>query len=78
MIGLKVTMYYLLLVDIVERDADHCEDSNNALFWDKIFLIAIDDISKTLVAFFHYNAWKIILIFDKIYDFHDHWVIKSS
>ena len=71
-------MYYLLLVNMVKRDADHCDDSNNAVFWDKIFLIVIDDISKTLVALFHDYAWKIILIFDKIYDSHDHWVIKSS
>ena len=71
-------MYYLLLVNMVKRDADHCDNSNNAVFWDKIFLIVIDDISKTLVALFHYNAWKIILIFDKIYDSHDHRVIKSS
>ena len=71
-------MYHLLWVNMVERDADHCENSNNTLFWDRIFFIVFDNISKTLVALFHDYAWKIILIFDKINNSHDHWVIKSS
>ena len=71
-------MNHLLLVNMVEGDADHCEDSNNTLLWDKIFSIVFDKISKTLVVFFHYNARKIILIFDKINDSYDHWVTKSS
>jgi hypothetical protein len=65
-------------MNMEQRDTYHCEDSKDVLFWYKLFFIVLDDISKTLIALFHNYARKIILIFDKIYDSHNHWVIDSS
>ncbi len=61
-----------------QTDADHCEDSNNLHFWDKLFFKVLDDISKTLVALFHNDTRKILLVFDKIDYSHNQWVIESS
>ena len=61
-----------------QTDADHCEDSNNLLFWNKLFFIVLDDITKTLVALLHNDARKILCVFDKIDYSHNQWVIESS
>ena len=61
---------------MVQRDADHCQNSKDLLLKEKLLFEALDNISKTLVAFFHYDAGKVIFIFDKINDAHNHRVIK--
>jgi hypothetical protein len=68
-------MNHLFLVHLEKRDAYHSENSKNLLFWDKVFFIVLNDIAKTIVAFFHNNPRKIILIFHNIYNLHNHWVI---
>jgi hypothetical protein len=62
---------------MIQRYADHCKDSENMLFWNGVVLIADDKVCKTLVTFFHNEAW-IILISDKVNNSHDHGVIDSS
>ena len=59
-----------------ERDADHCEDSQNLLLGDKFFFVVLDDISKALVALFHDDARIILLVFDEIDHYHNHWVVE--
>ena len=55
-IGLDITMYDLLLVNEIQRDADHCKNSKYAVFWQKSFFIVFDNVFKTLITLFHYNA----------------------
>ena len=62
-------------VDVIQRDAYHCENTNNILFRQK-FLFALDNILQTLIAFFHDNARKIVLIFDDVDDFTYHGVFE--
>ena len=73
-------MDHLLRMYMVQRDADHGENSKNALFWNQLFLFfkVLDYVSKTLVALFHDKAWIVVMIFDEIYDSHNHWVIECS
>ena len=73
-------MHYFLRVNIVQRDADHCENSKDILFWQKLsfVLIGFDNFGKTLAALFHYNAWKVIFVFDNINDIYNHWVFECS
>jgi plasmid maintenance system killer protein len=69
-------MHQVFLVNMVKRDADHCQNSKDLLLWEKLLFEALDYISKTLVALFHNDAWKVIFIFDKINDAHNHRVIE--
>jgi hypothetical protein len=71
-------MHHLLLMNMKQTDADHCENSDNLFFWDELFLKVLDNITKTLVALFHNDARKILLVFDKINYSHYKWVIESS
>ena len=77
-ISLEITMYHLLLVNKIQRDADHCKYSQYALFWNNFIFLVCDYFRKTLVVLFHYYPWKFIFIFDQIYHTHDHWMLKSS
>jgi hypothetical protein len=64
-------------VNEVEWDANHCENSENIFFWDKLcFCITLDNVLEALIAFFHDNTRKIMLILDDINDFANHWVFK--
>ncbi len=64
---LKITMNHFFRVNMKQWDADHCENSKYLLFCYKVFFfIVLDDIIKTLIALFHYNAWKIIRILENI------------
>jgi hypothetical protein len=75
-IGLKISMNYIFRVNIQQREADHSKNSDNIFFWDhNALILLLDDFCKTLIAFFHYYTWKIISIFDKIFDFYYHRVI---
>jgi hypothetical protein len=65
-------------VYVEERDAYHCEYSNDTFLRNELFWIALDDVLKTLVAHFHNDAWTISLIFDKIDDSDNHWMIETS
>jgi hypothetical protein len=62
-------------VNLEQRDAYHSENSKNVFFCDEFFFEVLDDVTKTLIALFHNNIREIILIFDKINDSHNHWVI---
>ena len=42
--GLKITVYYFLWVDMVKRDADHCKNSKNIVFWNGLFLTLLNDV----------------------------------
>jgi hypothetical protein len=44
-IGIKVTMYHPLRVNIVKRDADHSKNSPNILFRHDFIFVTFDDIS---------------------------------
>jgi hypothetical protein len=77
-VGVKISMCHFLRVNMIQRYADHCEDSKNMLFWNGVVLIADDKVCKTLVTFFHNKAWKVVFIFDKVNDSHNHGVIDSS
>ena len=77
-IGLEITMYHLLLVNKIQRDADHCKYSQYALFRNNFIFVVCDYFRQTLVVLFHYYPWKFIFIFDQIYHTHDHWMLKSS
>ncbi len=65
----------IAFVDVIQRDAYHCENTNNIWFGKK-FLVALDNILQALIAFFHDNAGKIVLIFDYVDDFTYHGVFK--
>ena len=76
-VWLEVTMYDFIFVNEVEWDANHCENSENIFFWDKLcFCITLDNVLEALIAFFHDNTRKIMLILDDINDFANHWVFK--
>jgi hypothetical protein len=70
-------MYDTTFVNVIEWDTDHCENSKNLFFWDLLlFWVSLDNISQTLIAFLHDNAWKFMLIFDYINDIAYHRVFK--
>ena len=72
-------MHNTIFVNIIEWDADHCENSENLFFWNQLlFLVSLDNICQTLIAFFHDNAWKTMLIFDDVNDLANHRVFKRS
>ena len=71
-------MHDTTFVNVIEWDTDHCENSKNLFFWNLLlFWVSLDNISQTLIAFLHDNTWKIMLIFDDVYNFANHWVFKS-
>jgi hypothetical protein len=74
-VRLKVTVDDIAFVDVIQRDAYHSENTNYIFFWKK-FLGCIDNILKTLIAFFHNNAREIIFIFDNVNEFANHWMLK--
>ncbi len=66
-----------IFVNEVKRDANHCENSKNIFFWEMLcFSLTLDNILEALIAFFHDNAWKIVLILNDVNDFANHWVFK--
>ena len=70
-------MHNTIFVNIIEWDADHCENSENLFFWNQLlFLVSLDNICQTLIAFFHDNAWEVMLIFDDVNDFAYHRMFK--
>ena len=67
----------IVSVNKEEWDADHCKNSKNIFFGDKLSVcIAVDNILKALIAIFHDNTWKIMLILDDVYNFANHRVFK--
>ena len=68
-------MHYIIFVNMIECDANHCENSNNIIFWKKLLYVFFDNVFKASVTFFHYYAWKISLIFDNINYLAYHWVV---
>jgi hypothetical protein len=67
----------IIFVNEVQWDANHCKNSENIFFWDKLcFCITLDNVLKALIAFFHDNAWKIMLILDNVNNFANQWVFK--
>ncbi len=75
-IWLNITMNYFLWVNMVNTNADHCENSENLFFWNKLFFID-NDIFDTLIALFNYNT-RLIFILDKVYYSQNKRVIKCS
>jgi hypothetical protein len=70
-------MHNIIFVNVIEWDADHCENSKNVFFWNQLlFSVTLENVCQTLIAFLHYNAWKIMLIFDDINDLANHRVFK--
>jgi hypothetical protein len=65
-------------VNIMQRDAYHCENSNYVIFLKKCkkFLVTLNNILQALIAFFHNYTRKIFFIFDDINEFTNHWVFK--
>jgi hypothetical protein len=59
-------MYHFLRVNIVQRNADHCDNSQDIFFWNELFFVILDYIRKTLVALFHYNTRMVSFIFDQV------------
>ena len=59
-------MYHFLRVNIVQRNADHCDNSQDIFFWNELFFVILDYIRKTLVALFHNYARMVSFVFDKI------------
>jgi hypothetical protein len=71
-------MHNVFGVNMEQRNADHCENSKNMLFRNELFLIALDNVCKTLAALFHNDVWKVMIIFDNIYYALNHGMIESS
>ena len=68
-------MHNIISVNIIEWNADHCENSKNVFFWNKLlFLVALDYFLQALITLLHYNARIILLIFDDIDNSTYHWV----
>ena len=66
-----------IFVNEVKRNANHRENSKNVFFWDILsFCITLYNVLEALIAFFHDNAWKIVLILDDVNDFANQWVFK--
>ncbi len=65
-IGIKITVNHSLRVNVVKRDADHSKNSSNILFRDNFIFVTFDDITKTLVAFFHNDARMVAFVFNEI------------
>ena len=70
-------MHNAIFVYEVERDTNHCKNSKDVIFWNElIFFVTLNNILQALIAFLHYNAWKIMLILDDVNDFTNHRVFK--
>ncbi len=70
-------MHDIVFVNKEEWDAYHCENSKNIFFGYKLSVcIAVDNILKALIAIFHDNTWKIMVILDYIDDLANHWVFE--
>ena len=70
-------MHNIIFVNVIEWDADHCENSKNEFFWNQLLVsVTLENVCQTLIAFLHDNAWKIILIFDDINDLANYRVFK--
>jgi hypothetical protein len=64
-------------VDEVERDTNHCKNSKDVIFWNELIIfVTLNNILQAIIAFLHYNAWKIMLILDDVNDFTNHRVFK--
>ena len=71
-------MHDIIFVNKIEWDADHCENSQNVLFWNKLlFVVALNYFLQALIALLHYNKWVILLIFHDIKNSTNHWVLKG-
>jgi hypothetical protein len=69
-------MHDIIFVNKEEWDADHCENSKNLFFWDKLTLfLTVDNIFQALIAFLHDNARKIMLILENFDNLANHWVL---
>ena len=67
----------IIFVNEIERNADHCKNSKNIFFGYKLSAcIAVDNILKALIAIFHDNTRKIMLILDNVNDLANHWVFE--
>ena len=75
-VRLEVTVHNVSFVNIMQRDAYHCENSNYVIFLKKKFLVTLNNILQALSAFFHDYTREIIFIFDDINEFTNHWVFK--
>ncbi len=74
-VRLEVTVHNVAFVNIMQRDAYHCENSNYVIFLKK-FLVTLNNILQALIAFFHDYTRKIIFVFDDINEFTNHWMFK--
>lgn len=68
-------MDYIIFVDVMQRDANHRENSDNIFFRQKLLGIVFNYILETLIAFFHNNARLTLFIFYYIHYPGDHRVI---
>jgi hypothetical protein len=69
-------MHDLFIVNVVEWDAYHCENSKNIFFWNKLFFgVRLHDVLQALIAFIHDDTRKIMLILDDIDDLAYHWML---
>jgi hypothetical protein len=76
-VRLEVTMNDIVSVNKEEWDADHCKNSKNIFFGNKLSVcIAVDNILKALIAILHDNTRKIMLILDNVNDLANHWVFE--
>jgi hypothetical protein len=68
-------MDYVIFVNVKQTHAYHRENSKNILFGKKLFRVFTDDFFETLIALFHYYAWKICIVFDNVNNLANHGVI---
>jgi len=62
-------------MNVIQRDADHSENSYNILFWDQLGGILFNNISNALFALFHYETREVVFIFHNIFDLDNQGVI---
>lgn len=71
-VWLEVTMHNMILVNVIDCNGNHCENSDDKP--KTLFLLIVNNILQTLIAFCHNYARIILLVFDNIYNFTNQWV----